>query len=82
MNIMPISLVRNNLPNLVQDLSESGDECVITVNGRSKAVLVDFEEWESIKETAEILAIPGAREAIKVGEEQSMRGEGVKLKDL
>lgn len=81
-NTIPISDARANLPELVNKAHERGDRFIITVNGRSKAVLLSQEELESIEETAEILAIPGARESIKEGMSQADKGLGIPLEDL
>jgi len=81
-NLIPISGARANLPELVSKVNKNFDRFVITVNGKPKAVLVSEEELESLEETAEILAIPGALKRIKKGEEQIRKGQFVSLKDL
>ncbi len=58
------------------------DRVTITVNGKPKAVVLSSEELESLEETAEILAIPGALESIRKGKEQIKKGQFVKLADL
>ncbi len=58
------------------------DRVIITINGQPKAVLMSEEELESLEETAEILAIPGALSRIKTGEKQIKKGQFVYLKDL
>lgn len=77
-----ISDARATLPDLVEKVNTKYDEVVITVNGKPKAVIMSLEEVESLKETAEVLAIPGALESIKKGREEIKRGEFVKLSDL
>lgn len=79
---LSISDARINLPNLVDSVSKYLNRVVITVNGIPKATLVSPEELESLEETAEILAIPGAKARIKRGAEQIARGEFVRLSDL
>lgn len=79
---MPISDVRTNLPDLVNRVSKDLDRVVITVNGQPKAILVSSEELESLEETAEILAIPGAKDSIKKGIKQAKKGEGILLSEL
>lgn len=81
-NPIPISDARANLPDLVSKVSENLDRVVITVNGKPKAVLVSAEELESLEETAEVLAIPGALESIKKSEKQIKKGQFVLLEDL
>lgn len=81
-NLIAISDARANLPELVNKVHRNLDRVVITINGKSKAVLMSEEELESLEETAEILAIPKARERIKKGTEQIKKGAFVHLSDL
>ena len=81
-NLVAISDARANLPELVNKVSDNLDRFIITVNGQPKAVLVSEEELESLEETAEILAIPGAKEAIDRGVEQAKKGEVRPLEDI
>jgi antitoxin YefM len=81
-NVVAISDARANLPELVDKVSDTLDRFVITVNGQPKAVLVSEEELQSLEETAEILAIPGAKEAIDRGVEQAKKGEVRPLEDI
>ncbi len=81
-NLIPISDVRTNLPDLVNKVSKDLDRVIITVNGRPKAILVSSEELESLEETAEILAIPGALKSIKKGTKQIKRGKFIPLSEL
>ncbi len=81
-NLISISDARANLPDLVDKVSEELDRVVITVNGKPKAILVSAEELESLEETAEILAIPGARESIKKGLKDIKSGRVTPLEDV
>lgn len=81
-NLMPISDVRTNLPDLVNRVSKDLDRVIITVNGQPKAILVSSEELESLEETAEVLAIPGALESIKKGTKQIKKDEFIPLSEL
>ena len=81
-NLISISDARANLPDLVNKVSKNLDRVVITVNGQPKAILVSNEELESLEETAEILAIPGARNSIKKGIKQIKKGEFIPLSEL
>ena len=81
-DFMTISDARATLPDLVNKVSKNMDRVTITVNGKPKAVVMSPEELESLEETAEILAIPGALESIKKGKEQIKKGQFVKLADL
>lgn len=81
-NLVTISDARANLPELVNKVNKNLDRIVITINGKPKAVLVSEEELESLEETAEILAIPGAKKSIQEGKKQIKKGEFVRLADL
>ena len=77
-----ISDARANLPDLVAKVNDTMDRVTITVNGHPKAVVLSPEELESLEETAEVLAIPGALKSIKKGTNQIKKGEFVKLSEL
>ena len=81
-NLISISDAREQLPKLVSKVNKYMDRVVITVKGQPKATLISAEELESLEETAEILAIPGALKSIKKSQEQIKRGEFVLLSDL
>lgn len=80
--MVAISDARANLPDLVNKVNDNLERFVITINGQPKAVLVSEEELESLEETAEILAIPGAKEAIDKGLEQAKKGKVRPLEDI
>jgi antitoxin YefM len=81
-NLMSISNVRANLPDIVAKIGDAFGRVTITVNGQPKAILVSAEELESLEETAEILAIPGAKEAIRQGLKEAKKGQGTPLSGL
>ena len=56
MKTLPLSEVKMKLSELVQHVASSDEEIVITRNGRPAAVIVSPDEFESLKETAEILS--------------------------
>ena len=79
---LPITKAREELTTLVDKASKQLDEYIITVNGSPAAVLMSAAEFESWKETMEILADPEFMKAIKQGEEEIRRGEFVTLEEL
>jgi prevent-host-death family protein len=81
-NLITISDARANLPSLIKKLNKGIDRFLITVNNKPKAVILSLDELESLEETAEVLAIPGAKESIVEGFEQAKQGKGIPLKDL
>ncbi|PIY69482.1 prevent-host-death protein [Candidatus Roizmanbacteria bacterium CG_4_10_14_0_8_um_filter_39_9] len=81
-NLLSISSVRANLPEIVAKVGDTLSRVTITVNGQPKAVLMSAEELESLEETAEVLVIPHIKEDIKKSKEQIKRGKFVALSDL
>lgn len=79
MNTISISHARIQLPDLVKQVANSIERFFITVNGKTKAVLISQEELESFEETTRILSIPGARKFIKKGAMQARKSQGVVL---
>ena len=71
---LPITKARNELPNLVDRADKRLDEYVITVNGVPKAVLMSADQYESWKETDEILSDPEMMKGIREGEEDVKKG--------
>jgi prevent-host-death family protein len=61
---MPISEVKTRLPELVSGVEEREDEIVVTRNGKPTAVLVNYDEYERLKETLDILSDPVAMRQI------------------
>jgi len=55
---MPISEVKTRLPELVSGIEQREDEIVVTRNGKPAAVLVNFDEYERLKETLDVLSDP------------------------
>lgn len=81
-NLISISDARANLPDLITRVSDTLGRVTITVNGQPKAILVSAEELESLEETAEILAIPGAKKSIKQGLKEAKKGKGTPVSAL
>ena len=80
---LPITEARQKLTTLVENANKKLDEYIITVNGSPAAVLISAAEYESWKETNEILSDPALVKAIKQGEREIKEGkiydwEGVK----
>lgn len=71
---LPITEAREKLTTLVEKADKQLDEYVITVNGRPAAVLMSAAEYESWRETEEILADRELMKGIKEGEEDFKKG--------
>lgn len=55
---LPISEVKARLPELVTGVEEREEEVVVTRKGKPAAVLVNFAEYERLKETLDVLSDP------------------------
>lgn len=79
---LPITKARNDLPTLVNNAAKKLDEYVITVNGVPQAVLMSAVEFDSWRETEEILADPEAMKEIREAEKDVEAGRYVTLEQL
>lgn len=79
---LPISKAREELTTLVENANKKLEEYVITVNGSPAAVLISAAEYESWKETNEIISNPGLVKAIKEGEDDIKKGKFVTFEQL
>ena len=79
---LSISKARKELTTLVDKAKTRLDEYVITVNGAPAAVLISAEEYESWKETNEIMSDPSLVKAIKQGEKDIKKGDYITLEEL
>lgn len=80
--ILTASDARKNFYQLIRSAAQGLKEHIITLQGEKPVVLISLEELESIKETAEILAIPKARESIEQGVKELKQGKVIPLSDL
>lgn len=71
---LPVTKAREELTGLVERADKHLDEFIITVNGRPAAVLVSAAEYESWRETEEILGDKELMKGIKEGEEDFRKG--------
>lgn len=74
---LPITKAREELTTLVDRAKRKLDQYVITVNGSPAAILMSIDEYESWKETNEIMADPSLMAAIKEGEKEIKEGKGI-----
>lgn len=61
---MPISEVKTRLPELVTGVEDREDEIVVTRNGKPAAVLVNYDGYERLKETLQVLSDPATMKQI------------------
>ena len=53
---LPISEVKARLPELVTGIEEREEEVIVTRKGKPAAVLVNYDEYERLKETIDVLS--------------------------
>lgn len=79
---LPITKAREELTSLVENARKKLAEYVITVNGVPAAVIISAVEYESWKETSEILADKSLMKAIKEGEKELDEGKGLDWEEV
>lgn len=73
--VLSLSEAKANLSKLVADLEKDEEELVITRNGRTAAVLISADEYESWRETREIRRNRALMSEIKQGLRQLAKGQ-------
>ena len=74
LNVVPVTEFRIHALEAVRRVNRLGDEVVITAKGRPAAVLVSYEEWESIVETLAIKSDPRLMAQIRASLKYLRRG--------
>ncbi len=82
MTTMNVSEAKDKLSQLVKDAAETTCQIVISVNGRKQAMLISVEEYESLKETIEILRDQGLMKKIAASMEDIRKNSGVDFDDI
>jgi prevent-host-death family protein len=71
MQTLTATEARTNLYRLIDQTAESHQPIAIS-GKRSSAILISADDWESIQETLYLLSVPGMRESIKEGMNESI----------
>jgi prevent-host-death family protein len=71
MTTLNVTEARANLYKLIDDTSVNHEPVVIT-GKRGNAVLLAEEDWKAINETLHLLSVPGMRESILEGMQESI----------
>jgi prevent-host-death family protein len=74
--IKPISYLKANAAEVLQELEDQRKPLIITQNGEAKAVLQDVASYEEIQETLALLKI------LALGSQQVERGEVTPLSEV
>ena len=79
---LPITKARESLTTLVDRASRLLEEYIITVKGKPEAVIMSHEEFESWRETIDILSDPELVTSIRKGEKDLKEGRYTSLEEL
>lgn len=79
---LSISKARANLPTLVKNAKNKFSEYFITLNGDRAAVLISADQYDSMRETDEILADKELMKDIRAGEEDIKKGRVISFEQL
>jgi len=82
MNTISATKARDNLYDLIEEVSTSGNVVGITNKGETKAVLVSPEEWASWEATMDVMSDPELVKGIKKGMEDIKNGRVISWEDL
>ncbi len=75
----PLTEARNRLSEIVDDVVATGSDVVITRHGRPSAVIVGYDEYESLLETLNILSDPETMASLARAEADVAAGNLVNL---
>ena len=78
MTTLNVTEARANLYKLIDDTSASHEPVVIT-GKRGNAVLLAEDDWNAINETLHLLSVPGMRESIIEGMQESIDSAATEL---
>ena len=78
MTTLSVTEARANLYKLIDDTSLNHEPVIIT-GKRGNAVLLAEDDWNAINETLHLLSVPGMRETILAGMQESIDGAATEL---
>ena len=78
MTTLNVTEARANLYKLIDDTTVSHEPVVIT-GKRGNAVLLSEDDWNAINETLHLLSVPGMRESILEGMQESIDSAATEL---
>ena len=78
MTTLKVTEARVNLYKLIDDTTMNHQSVVIT-GKRGNAVLLAEDDWNTINETLHLLSVPGMRESILEGMQESIDGAATQL---
>ena len=78
MTTLTVTEARANLYKLIDDTSVNHEPVIIT-SKRGNAVLLAEGDWNSITETLHLVSVPGMRDSILAGMQESIDGAATEL---
>jgi len=81
-NTLSITKARETLTDLVDKTNRFFHEFVITVNGKPAAVLMSVAEYESLKETSDVLSDKGLVKQLIKSEKEIAGGSYITFEEL
>ena len=78
MTTLNVTEARANLYKLIDDTTSNHEPVVIT-GKRGNAVLLSEDDWNAINETLHLLSVPGMRESILEGMQESIDSAATEL---
>ncbi len=83
MQVVPVTEFRIHALEVVRRVNRLGDEVIVTAKGRPAAVLMSYDEWESIAETLAIKKDPKLMADIRASLKYFRRGgKGIPLEKI
>ncbi len=74
---LPVTEARGKLTKLIDEVNDKFEQIEITKNGRPKAILMSADEFDSWKETIEILSDEKLMKDIKEAEKEFKEGKTI-----
>ncbi len=71
----PLTVVRQNFSEIVEEVVTTGSEMVVSRHGRQDAVILGFAEYEALIETLNILSDPVTMSALAEADADLSAGE-------
>lgn len=68
MNSLALTEVRDKLSDIIDEVTTTGSEYVVTRHGRPVAVILSFDEYDSLIETLNVLSDDDTMSAIAEGD--------------
>ena len=80
---LSLSDVKTHFPSLVNGVRQRADEVIVTRNGKPAAILLNYEEYQGLQETLEVLASPMMRRMIDTSRKYFRRGgKGLSIEEV